>query len=308
MPAISVIIPAYNRANYVTKAIDSVLAQTYTDYEIIVVDDGSTDNTKDVLQPYMDRINYIYQENRGVSAARNTGIQVASGNWMAFLDSDDIWLPEKLSIQMEYINRVGAKVCFTNVVHVGIRNNTNRSKQNGEEVFKEPFDLILQDSFVLYVQSLLIEKKLLQKLGGYDERLKVAEDTRLIYNLAFETPFAYIHMPLVHINRDNQRKGLTDLNPNVRRAMCQAHIEIISEAYFRCLNKHKLITRKLRYMLGHFLSARSLINCVDKNYSDARRSALDALHFGGEFRTYRRSIAVLLLPWFMSWMRRNTWR
>ena len=206
---------------------------------------------------------------------------------------------------MEYINRVGAQVCFTNVDCVEIKSSNNSIKHNGEEVFNEPFDLILQDSFCLYVQSLLIERNLLQRLGGYDERLKVAEDTRLIYDLAFETPFAYIYTPLVHINRSDQRKGLTDLNPKVRRTMCQAHIEIISQAYFRCHNKHKRITKKLRHMLGHFLSIMALINCINKDYTDARRCSLDSLCYGGHFRTYRRSIAVLLLPWFIAWTHKN---
>lgn len=308
MTTISVIIPAYNRAEYVTQAIDSVLAQTYTDYEIVVVDDGSTDNTKEVLEPYMDKIRYKYQENAGVSAARNTGIRATSGQWLAFLDSDDEWFPDKLSSQMQCINRTHAKVCFTNVEFIGKKNSFSNSKQSGEEVFQEPFDLILQDSLVLYVQSLLIDRRLIQKFGGYDERLKVAEDTNLIYNLAFETPFAYIYTPLVRIDRTNQRKGLTDPNPNVRRKMCQAHLEIISQAYFRCSRKRNSITKKLRYMLGHFLSVRAIMNCADKNYSDARRSAVDALHFGGNFGTYRRSMAVLLLPWFMGWMRRDMWR
>ena len=105
MAKVSVIIPTYNRAEYVTHAIDSVLAQTYTDYEIIVVDDGSADNTKDVLLPYMDRIRYIYQENAGLSAARNTGIKAAKGDWIAFLDSDDEWLPGKLAVQMRAVER-----------------------------------------------------------------------------------------------------------------------------------------------------------------------------------------------------------
>ena len=116
MPKVSVIIPTYNRSKYVTKAIDSVLAQTYRDFEIIVVDDGSTDNTKEVLKPYTDRIKYLYQENTGVSAARNAGIRAAGGQWIAFLDSDDEWLPEKLSIQMDYLSRHNEIVAFiTNV-------------------------------------------------------------------------------------------------------------------------------------------------------------------------------------------------
>ncbi len=102
-PAVSVIIPTYNRARYVTEAIESVLAQTFTDYEILVIDDGSTDSTKALLQPYLSKIIYIHQENRGVSAARNKGLKAAKGEWIAFLDSDDIWLPKKLEIQFEDI-------------------------------------------------------------------------------------------------------------------------------------------------------------------------------------------------------------
>ncbi len=104
-PIVSVIIPTYNRAPYVTEALDSVLAQTFTDYEIIVIDDGSTDNTKEVLQPYFPQIRYFFQENQGVSAARNVGIREAKGEWLAFLDSDDVWLPKKLEIQFKDIHR-----------------------------------------------------------------------------------------------------------------------------------------------------------------------------------------------------------
>lgn len=111
MPQVSVIIPTYNRARYVTEAIDSVLAQTYQDYEVIVIDDGSTDNTREVLEPYMDRIRYIRQENAGVSAARNRGIGEAQGQWLAFLDSDDIWLPEKLESHTAFIVE-HANVCL----------------------------------------------------------------------------------------------------------------------------------------------------------------------------------------------------
>ena len=306
-PIISVIIPTYNRAHLVTKAVDSVLSQTYKEHEIIVVDDGSSDNTRKVLEPYMDKIRYIYQKNAGVSAARNTGIKAASGPWIAFLDSDDSWLPEKLSYQMDCINRTKTKVCFTNVEIYEERANKKASKvKYKEEIFNEPFELILQKPFAAYIPTMVAEKKLIEYVGCFDEQLKVSEDTNLIYHLAFESPFAYIYTPLVHIDRNGQRTSLTN-NPNVRRIMSQAHIEIISQAYFRCCNKPKPIIKKLCHILGHSLSVRAVTHCVDKNYSDARRSALDALYFGGKFQTYKRSIAVLLLPWLIGWARKNAY-
>src|SRR5690242_13806787 len=95
-PLISVVIPTFNRARCVANAVDSVLVQTFKDCEVIVVDDGSTDATAEVLKGYGNRVRVIQQSNRGVSAARNAGIRSARGEWIAFLDSDDIWNPDKL--------------------------------------------------------------------------------------------------------------------------------------------------------------------------------------------------------------------
>ncbi len=100
MPKVSVIIPTFNCAVYLPQAIESVLGQTWQDFELIVVDDGSTDDTCQVLAPYQNRLVYLYQENQGESSARNKGIQVAQGEYLAFLDSDDLWLATKLERQI----------------------------------------------------------------------------------------------------------------------------------------------------------------------------------------------------------------
>lgn len=100
-PLISVIVPTYNRADYIAEAVESALAQTYAPLELIVVDDGSTDNTPVVLATYVDRLAYIRQENRGIGAARNAGVARSAGEFVAFLDDDDRWLPDKLRLQME---------------------------------------------------------------------------------------------------------------------------------------------------------------------------------------------------------------
>ena len=104
-PLVSVVIPTYNRAWVIKEAVDSVLAQDYKDFELIIVDDGSTDNTSDVLASYGEDVRVLFQENRGVSAARNRGVAEASGHFVAFLDSDDLWLPKKLSIQVEFFSK-----------------------------------------------------------------------------------------------------------------------------------------------------------------------------------------------------------
>jgi glycosyltransferase involved in cell wall biosynthesis len=103
---VSIILPTYNRAQLICEAIDSILNQTYQDFQIIVVDDGSTDNTAEVLKSYIPKIRYIQQENKGPGDARNRGIEDAKGKYIAFLDSDDIWMDFKLEIQVDILERL----------------------------------------------------------------------------------------------------------------------------------------------------------------------------------------------------------
>lgn len=309
-PTLSVIIPTFNRAKYLDKAIESVLAQTYDDYEIVVIDDGSTDDTREILEPYIDQIRYLYQENAGVSAARNAGVKEAKGEWIAFLDSDDMWLPHKLACQMEYINDSISKVCFTDVVHIQkgeiIKySDVKKSIAIQGEILSEPFDLILDDSRKLYVQTMVIKRELLCEVGNFDENFVVAEDTQLIFKLAFKTPFAYISEPLVVINRSDEREGLTNESCEAGYARCRAGIAILSEAYFQCSRKDKTIIRKLRQRLAYFLSRKAEFDCVEGNSKDARRLAFDSIYFGSDVRTYIRAFGVLCTPWLVRWKRKD---
>ena len=109
-PLVSVIIPTYNRADTIGEAIDSVIEQTYSEIEIIVIDDGSRDNTSQILENYGDKIRVVHQANSGVSASRNRGIKIAVGEFLAFLDSDDLWLPTKLSRQIDMLKRTDSSI------------------------------------------------------------------------------------------------------------------------------------------------------------------------------------------------------
>jgi len=104
-PLVSVIIPTYNRAQYICEAVKSVLRQTFSDFELIVVDDGSVDNTKEILTPYLGIVKYIYQNNSGIAAARNAGIEMSRGEFIAFLDSDDLWVRDKLQLQVHLLRQ-----------------------------------------------------------------------------------------------------------------------------------------------------------------------------------------------------------
>jgi len=288
-----------------------VLAQTYTDYEIIVVDDGSSDNTKEILKPYMDKIRYIYQENAGVSAARNTGIRAAEGKWVAFLDSDDQWLPENLACQMECVQRTGIKVCFTNSVFFDgkqlLQRNYPRPPEPSikEKVLNDPFELFVVGGPPLYLPTMLAEKSLLEKIGCFDENLRIGGDTRLIFNLAFEAPFIFIYSVQVEINRAESRQGLMKARPEKLRTEIQ--ISILSEAYFRSGKKSAAAITGIRHRLGYALSRRAEIAAIDKQYSDARRFAKDALYFGNDLKTYMRSLAIWLWPQFTTHIYKTRW-
>jgi glycosyltransferase involved in cell wall biosynthesis len=200
---VSVVIPTYNRAQYVTKAIESVLAQTYTDYEIIVVDDGSTDDTPGVLQAYAGRIRVIRQENAGVSVACNTGILAARGRWVAFLDSDDEWMPRKLAVQMtDLARRPDLCAHFTNVVFTfPDREPVNLFKERDfrgpqRAISERPLALVMDDEIVTR-SAFLVRRDVLLKAGLFEPGLSVGEDRDLLMRVAVCGPWAYCSDPLV---------------------------------------------------------------------------------------------------------------
>jgi glycosyltransferase involved in cell wall biosynthesis len=310
MALVSVVIPTYNRAQFLARAIDSVIAQTCGDCEIIVVDDGSCDATADVVAHYGDRILYILQANAGPSAARNRGWRRAQHDWIAFLDSDDVWKPTKLQQQIELVQRTGTLVCFTDVEIVGTPEPVGIAPPGAEpnrEVFDEPLELVLQPARVLYVQSMLVKRELLHRVGGFDERLRVGEDTKLVYDLTFETSFAYLDQPLVSVERSPSREGLVADRPGARAEFLDSHIRTISQAYSRYVGGNPAIKSRLRYMLGHFLSVQAVMLCCGGRSVAARRVAWDALRFGGAFHIYRRSLAALLVPNLLGKLRRASW-
>jgi len=199
MPLVSVIIPTYNREKYVVEAIESVLAQTYQNFEIIIVDDGSTDGTEKILEPYRDRVVYIYQENQGPSVARNTGIRRATGQFIAFLDSDDLWLPEKLEVQVAYMEtnpEVG-------LVHTG---KLLREERPTGPILKEwPYAELSRSGHIfpemfleptVSTSTVVARRECFDVAGLFDEELTRGADHHLFLRIARHFPIGYIPRPL----------------------------------------------------------------------------------------------------------------
>ncbi len=194
---VSVIIPTYNRAAWVTEAVASVLAQTWRDFELIVVDDGSTDATQEVLAAFHGQLKVLCLEGRrGVSAARNLGAAAARGEWLAFLDSDDLWLPEKLARQVEYFKEhPDLMICQTEEVWVrnGVRvNPPDTHRKTGGAIFLQSLSRCLVSP-----SAVMLHRRLFAEMGGFDETLPAAEDYDLWLRVAWRYPVGLAPLPLV---------------------------------------------------------------------------------------------------------------
>jgi glycosyltransferase involved in cell wall biosynthesis len=183
---VSVVIPTFNCADFLVEAIRSVLDQTYEDYEIIVVDDGSTDHTEEALRPFGNRLRYIRQEPGGPSVARNRGILEARGELIAFLDADDLWRPTKLARQVEYLNHHPEVVLvytdFTRGPRPGSNNDSRLTAYKPRDP-ADPFHALLEENF-LATPTVMVRREALARSGLFDPTLKGSEDFDLWLRLA----------------------------------------------------------------------------------------------------------------------------
>ena len=202
-PLVSVVVPTYNRAGIIVETIENIFQQTYPRIELIIVDDGSTDNTESILRSYGSRIRWAIQKNAGPAAARNRGIAMATGEIVAFQDSDDAWHPTKLARQVSLMERAGPSVvcCLCNSI-VQLPGVEVRSFENApvapsldEGVWLNVTE-ILATRFILFNQAIAIRRDVLAKLGGFDESFRLMEDADLALRLSLEGPWAFIRQPL----------------------------------------------------------------------------------------------------------------
>ena len=196
MARVSVIIPTYNRLPTVREAVESVLKQTYRDFELWVVDDGSTDGTGEALKECGSRIKHIAQDNRGVSAARNLGFRVSKGKYVAFLDSDDLWEPRKLEIQVRCMEaNPQFPLCYTDEIWIrrGIRVNPKKkhAKYSGW-IFEKCLPLC-----IISPSSALMKRTLFEEIGGFDETLPVCEDYDFWLRVTCRYPVLFIDQKLI---------------------------------------------------------------------------------------------------------------
>jgi glycosyltransferase involved in cell wall biosynthesis len=201
---VSVIIPTYNRRALVDEAVGSVLAQSYNNFELIVIDDGSDDGTADHLARYGSYLRLISRRRSGVAAARNYGVSVAKGRYLAFLDSDDLWMPNKLEIQVAFMGQhLGVQICQTDEIWIRNRVRVNpktKHKKPSGDVFRRSLDLCLVSP-----SAVMMTKQLFNQVGGFDESFPVCEDYDLWLRIALNHA-----IPLIPIALVSKRGGHSD--------------------------------------------------------------------------------------------------
>jgi len=215
-PETSVIISTYNYASFIQRALDSVFNQTYTNYEVIVIDDGSTDNTVQILQPYMDsgKLHYIYQQNKGPERARNTGIKVARGSWIAFLDADDIWQPQKLQVFHDFIKKNPELVWVYSNMEVLNPDGSlrfrwfERKKLIGEGYI---FNQLILECFII-TSAVMVRQSALAEMGCFREDLDFGSDYRLWLDIAKKYPIGKIDQSLTFYQRHGENFSSNNRN------------------------------------------------------------------------------------------------
>jgi glycosyltransferase involved in cell wall biosynthesis len=222
-PFISVVIPTFNRARQVETALKSVLAQTYREFEVIVIDDGSADGTGKALQEIISpqgnggkRVRYFFQSNQGQSAARNRGTYEARGEWVAFLDSDDVWLPEKLEWQVRALEQFKGKccACITDARLVDNLGMDTTAFHESRKRYVETFGMeneavgnlvMCRDPF--WVSTLMVRTDVVKQVGWFDLHLEYAEDHDFLFRLSLVTSFCYVNKPLSLLDRSKSPQG-----------------------------------------------------------------------------------------------------
>lgn len=298
-PLVSVIVPTYNRAGVICETIENVFQQTYRNIELIVVDDGSTDETRSVLKSYGSRIRWVSQENAGPAAARNRGIGMAEGEIVAFQDSDDAWHPTKIERQVSLLQRAGDSVvcCLCNSI-VEIPGRVVRSFDNApidppiaEGIWLNVTEVLVTRA-LLFNQAAAVRREVLTRIGGFDESFRLLEDVELALRLSLEGPWAFIREPLA----TRQERGFRTLSHENTERISAENIVRIQEGVLRIIeSSSRLVTLKPQ-MRRELKKSRRRLRAVQVKESNVFGAA--AFGWSLERIEHYREAAYRRTPWF----------
>jgi glycosyltransferase involved in cell wall biosynthesis len=314
MPKISIIIPSYNCGQYIGEAINSILTQTYKDLEVIVVDDGSEDNTKEALFTYIEKklIRYIFQENRGPGAARNTGIKVAKGQYITFLDADDVLLPESIEKRCNFLDKhPNVFLVFGDYYKIEKSGKDHNTPQLKKECFLQNFRILMKRkeeneyifehfcpdviernlSVPLMSGSMMIKREAINKCGYFNERIKYGEGTHFCLKVANEFPVGYLDIPTWIYNNHRSNLSKNDLNKRESYSI-ERWVSLLEELTLKNSLKVKLKQKisKQCFDLGHLYYKQN-------SFSAAKDRFLKSIAYNGLcWRSYLYLFCLYVIP------------
>jgi glycosyltransferase involved in cell wall biosynthesis len=246
-PSVSAVITTFNRAEMVVEAVESVLAQTYADLEVLVIDDGSSDGTRIALERLSDRVRYYWQENAGPSSARNRGIELARGDFIAFLDSDDLWMPGKIEQQMEFLeSHREFSLCYTDEIWIRGGRRVNQGKRHrkyGGWIFPRVLPLC-----IISPSSVLMSSWLFDDVGRFDESLPACEDYDMWIRTACRYQVGYLAEPLI-VKRGGRPDQLSRTVESLDRYRVKALLNAINSGILD-VNQRSLAITQLEQKCG----------------------------------------------------------
>lgn len=302
LKTIAVVITTYNRASVVGRAIKSVLRQTLLPNEIIVVDDGSDDNTEAAISQFMRRIRYIRTKNQGVSRSRNLAILKSTSDWICFLDSDDIWHPRKLELQNFALLLTQTRICFCRSIDesgIPLDDIDDGTLNISDPILlkRGPLDTtLLKTDRHVFIQSAFVDRNLLLECNLFDESLHVAEDTKLVYLLSLEYKYVIINQYLVGVSRKPSRVGLSE-NKNLpaMQTRYECYRRVQSDILNRPINFDKETQNLLERRIIYFRSRESEIFLKRGKLNESLTAAKHCFSQSSSFHVQLRCIKIFFI-------------
>ena len=292
---VSAVIPTYNRTDQTIAAIKSVLAQTYPYIEVIVVDDGSSDGSAKVIEEFVHQtaidghqVRFYRQTNQGASAARNTGIANAKGEYIAFLDSDDLWLPEKLEWQLRAIARFEdeCSACFTDARLVNNSGMDTCSFEAHGRHYAETIGIdrratisLAQSFSGFWLSSLLVKSDTIRQIGGFSPDISFVEDRDLHFRLALVTSIAYVNKPLIQSDRTPSPPGSTCRPWDRQEVQFRQQQKMLEKWLNMEATLPPNVLSIVKRALGALHSHQANWHLENSRYAEARQSAAKAVQY-----------------------------
>jgi len=295
---VSALIPTYNSARYIREAVDSVLAQTYPVHEVIVVDDGSTDNTQELLAVYGNRIRCIHQVNSGPPAARNNGIAQVTGDWIGLLDSDDLWVPTKIELQMKYLEQhPECGLVYTDMKTFDERGTIEESVKVSRNL-RLPSGRVFPEIFaetLFQTSAVLVRKACVARVGGFDTTLRMGDDYEFFMRIARHYELGYVDKPLV-LYRQHATQGTRTWGKQLQQGIPWEFLVLkkIVDTYPEMVNELGRATVQRRLSKPYFALAYACM--AEGDGKSARPLLRGALHHWPTNLGYLRYYLMTFLP------------